>query len=154
MEAKGKPQATETKNKARDPLDAAAKGVKAERNPVRKLVSILLLKAHDDKTDDACAEAILSEAKNGYGLLFLGLGAESMAATHNFPPTIEKIIREFAGPIAIALHRRAASLPSALFHPGEYGRVGGNCPVPYSYGRQRSTPRWVRPPEAFLQWRP
>ena len=112
VEAKGKPHATETKNKARDPLDAAAKGVKAERNPVRKLVSILLLKAHDDKTDDACAEAILSEAKNGYGLLFLGLGAGSMATTHTFSPAIEKIVREFAGPIAIAIHCGVHNAPS------------------------------------------
>ena len=57
------------------------------------------------KASYAYAKAILIESKHGYGLLFLGLGAESMAATHNFPPTIEKIIREFAGPIAIALHR-------------------------------------------------
>ena len=57
------------------------------------------------KASYACAKATLTESKHGYGLLFLGLGAESMAATHNFPPTIEKIIREFAGPIAIALHR-------------------------------------------------
>ena len=59
VEAKEKPHATETKNKARDPIDAAAKGAKAERIPVRKLISILLLEAHDVKTDDACAEAIL-----------------------------------------------------------------------------------------------
>ena len=104
VEAKEKPHATETKNKARDPIDAAAKGAKAERIPVRKLISILLLEAHDVKTDDACAEAILAEAKNGYGLLFLGLGAGSMATTHTFPPAIEKIVREFVGPIAIALH--------------------------------------------------
>jgi hypothetical protein len=81
VEAKEKPHAMETKNKARDAIDAAAKGAKAERISVRKLISILLLKAHDDKTDDACAEAILAEAKNGYGLLFLGLGARSMATT-------------------------------------------------------------------------
>ena len=77
---------------------------KRKESPVRKLISILLLKADDDKTDDACAEAILAEAKNGYGLLFLGLGARSMAATHAFSPAIEKIVREFAGPIAIAVH--------------------------------------------------
>jgi hypothetical protein len=34
VEAKEKPHATETKNKARDPIDAAAKGAKAERDPV------------------------------------------------------------------------------------------------------------------------
>ena len=56
------------------------------------MISILLLKADDDKTDDARAEAILAEAKNGYGLLFLGLGAGSMAATHAFSPAIEEIV--------------------------------------------------------------
>ena len=64
------------------------------------------------KASYACAKATLTESKHGYGLLFLGLGAESMAATHNFPPTIEKIIREFAGPIAIALHRRVRNASS------------------------------------------
>jgi hypothetical protein len=69
------------------------------------------LKAHDDTTDDGYAKEILKEAKNGYGLLFLGLDAESMAAMHNFPPVIEKIVREFAGPIAIALHRGSQCSP-------------------------------------------
>jgi nucleotide-binding universal stress UspA family protein len=112
VEAKEKPHATETKNKARDPIDAAAKGAKSERIPVRKLISILLLEAHDDKSDDARAEAILAEAKNGYGLLFLGLGAGSMATTRTFSPATEKIVREFAGPIAIALHCGVRNAPS------------------------------------------
>jgi Kef-type K+ transport system membrane component KefB/nucleotide-binding universal stress UspA family protein len=104
VEAKENLHAEETKDKTRDPIDAAAKGAKAERIPIGELVSILPSKAHDDTTDEAYAEAILKEAKNGYGLLFLGLGAGSMATTHNFPSAIEKIVREFAGPIAIALH--------------------------------------------------
>jgi hypothetical protein len=112
VEAKAKPHATETKNKARDPIDAATKGAKAGRISVRKLISILPLEAQDDKTDDACAEAILAEAKNGYGLLFLGLGSGSMATTHTFSPAIEKIVREFAGPIAIALHCGVRNAPS------------------------------------------
>jgi hypothetical protein len=104
VEAKKKPHATETKNRARDPIDAATKGAKAERISVEKLISILPLKADDDKADVACAEVILAEAKNGYGLLFLGLGTGSMATAHTFSPAIEKIVREFAGPTAIALH--------------------------------------------------
>jgi hypothetical protein len=60
----------ETKDDESDPIDAAVKGAKAERIPVRELVSILALKAHDDTTDDAYAEAILTEVKNGYCLLF------------------------------------------------------------------------------------
>jgi len=112
VEAKEKQHATETRNKAPAPIDAAAKGAKADRIPVRKLISILLLEAHDDKTDDACGEAILAEAKNGYGLLFLGLGAGSIETTHSFSPAIEKIVREFAGPIAIALHCGVRNAPS------------------------------------------
>ena len=112
VEAKEKQHATETRNKAPAPIDAAAKGAKADRIPVRKLISILLLEAHDDKTDDACGEAILAEAKNGYGLLFLGLGAGSIETTHSFSPAIEKIVREFAGPIAIALHCGVRHAPS------------------------------------------
>jgi K+:H+ antiporter len=112
VEAKEKQHATETRNKASAPIDAAAKGAKADRIPVRKLISILLLEAHDDKTDDACGEAILAEAKNGYGLLFLGLGAGSIETTHSFSPAIEKIVREFAGPIAIALHCGVRNAPS------------------------------------------
>ncbi len=96
----------------RDPIDAAVEGAKAERIPVRELISILPLKAHDDTTDDACAEVILAEAKKGYGLLFLGLGAGSKATTHNFPPAIEKIVREFAGPIAIVLNCVVRNVPS------------------------------------------
>ena len=42
------------------------------------------------KASYAYAKAILTESKHGYGLLFLGLDAESMAATHNFPPTRRK----------------------------------------------------------------
>jgi len=37
------------KDDARDPIDAAVEGAKAERIPVRELISILPLKAHDDK---------------------------------------------------------------------------------------------------------
>jgi K+:H+ antiporter len=110
-EAKENLYAAETKDETRDPFDAAVKGAKTERIPIGELVSILPLKAHDDTTDDAYAKEILKEAKNGYGLLFLGLDAESMAAMHNFPPVIEKIVREFAGPIAIALHRGGRNVP-------------------------------------------
>jgi hypothetical protein len=87
-------------------------GAKAEKIPIRDLISILPLKVHDDTTGDACAEVILAEAKKGYGLLFLGLGAGSKATTHNFPPAIEKIVREFAGPIAILLNCAVRSVPN------------------------------------------
>jgi K+:H+ antiporter len=106
------------------------------------LVSILPSKAHDDPTDEAYAEAILKEAKHGYGLLFLGLGAGSMATTHNFPSAIEKIVREFAGPIAIALHagvRNASSdtpLEKILVPTtgADYSRFGAEVAVAIAKG--------------------
>jgi K+:H+ antiporter len=134
--------AAETKDETRDPIDAAVKAASAERIPVRELVSILHLKAHDDTTEDAYAKAILTESKHGYGLLFLGLGAGSMEATHNFPPAIEKIIREFAGPIAIALHRgvRNASSDTPLEKilvpttGADYSRFGAEVAVAIAKG--------------------
>jgi Kef-type K+ transport system membrane component KefB/nucleotide-binding universal stress UspA family protein len=100
------------KDDARDPLDAAMEGAKAERIPVRELVSILALKAHHEITEDSCAELILAEAKKGYGLLFLGLGARTKSTTHEFSPTIGKIIREFDGSIAILLNYPVGHVPS------------------------------------------
>ena len=130
------------KNDARDPIDAAVEGAKAERIPVRELISILPLKAHDDTTDDACADVILAEAKKGYGLLFLGLGAGSKATAHNFPPAIEKIVREFAGPIAILLNCAVRNVPSdaaleRILVPttaADYSRFGAEVPVAIAKG--------------------
>jgi nucleotide-binding universal stress UspA family protein len=76
------------------------------------LISIIPLKAHGDTRDDVCAEVILAEAKKGYGLLFLGLDAGSKATIQNFSPAIEKIVREFAGPIAIVLNCVVRNVPS------------------------------------------
>jgi hypothetical protein len=99
------------KNDARGTIDAAMEGAKAEKIPIRELISILPLEVHDDATGDACAEVILTEAKKGYGLVFLGLGAGSKETTRNLPPAIEKILREFAGPIAIPLDCRGSQCP-------------------------------------------
>lgn len=73
--------------------------------------------------------AVLAEAAKGYGLIFLGLeraleaGAPGEAAAGGaFRPAVEKIIREFAGPSAVAIARGPA---------GENGDGGGlNILVP------------------------
>ena len=96
----------------RDPIDAAVEGAKAERIPIRELISILPSKVHDATTGDACADPILSEAKKGYDLLFLGLGAGSEPTPHNFPSPIEKIVRGFDGPIAILVNGAVCNVPS------------------------------------------
>jgi K+:H+ antiporter len=111
LESRDKPYAANTKDSERDPIEAAAQEANAESISIRELVSIVSLQGHSDTTDDGGAEAILTEARNGYGLLFLGLGMETVATTHNFPPVIEKIVRQFAGPSAIVVHRGLRKAP-------------------------------------------
>lgn len=84
-------------------IDAAAIEAKAERFPVRELIAVPQLKPRNDTTENADADAILAEAKNGYGLIFLGLREGMTAGTTSFTPAIERIVREFPGPAAIFL---------------------------------------------------
>jgi Kef-type K+ transport system membrane component KefB/nucleotide-binding universal stress UspA family protein len=129
------------KEEARDPIDVALAGAKSERIPVRELVSILPLKAHDDTTASAYVE-VLAEAKKGYDLLFLGLGAGSKPTTNHFPPAIEKIVREFTGPIAILLNCavRDVSSDAALekilvpTSAADYSRFGAEVAVAIAKG--------------------
>jgi hypothetical protein len=130
------------KDDARDPIDVAVEGAKSERIPVRELVSILPLKAHDDTTASARPEVILAEAKKGYDLLFLGLGSGSKATTHNFPPAIEKIVREFTGPVAILLNCAVRDVsPDAALEKilvptsaADYSRFGAEVAVAIAKG--------------------
>ena len=101
LEGEERLHATKTKGESDDPIN---KGAKTERTPVRELVSIVAVKAQDDTRDNA--EAILAEAKKGYGMLFLGLDTESKSTPLAFSTVIEKIVREFTGSIAIALNSR------------------------------------------------
>lgn len=142
VEAKYKLHAAESKDKDIDPIDAAAQEAKAERMPVRDLVSILPVKTSSDTKADEGTEAILVEARNGYGMLFLGLDAHPMATMHNFPLAINKIVQEFAGPIAIALHRGVRSAPSdpplvKILVPttgADYSRFGAEVAVAIAKG--------------------
>jgi nucleotide-binding universal stress UspA family protein len=114
VEARDKSRAAVTKRDERDPIDAAAQEAKADKIPVRELISILPLKTQTDTAGDARAEAILTEARNGYGLLFVGLGARSMATMQNFPSEIEKIVRELPG---LSQSRYIARSAMLLRHP-------------------------------------
>ncbi len=81
--------------------------VTGERASLRELVSMLAPKEHSETTAVAVDQAILAEATNGYGLVFLGLTAEAKGEAPAFSATIEKIVREFAGPVAILVHAAA-----------------------------------------------
>jgi len=135
VEAMDKARVAEKKDAAYHPIEAAAEGAKTERIPVRELVSVLPFESQDGSPDDAAAKAILAEAKNGYGLLFLGLDAGSKAGT------IEKIVREFAGPVAISLHCAARCAPATSLKTilvpttgADYSRFGAEVAVAIAKG--------------------
>jgi Kef-type K+ transport system membrane component KefB/nucleotide-binding universal stress UspA family protein len=126
---------------SQNPIDMDGSAGGTERIPIRDLVSILPLKAFDHNTGDACAEAILAEAKKGYSLLFLGLGAGSKETNQNFPSAVEKIVSEFIGPIAILLNSeiRDFSSESALkilvpTIAADYSRFGAEMAVAIAKG--------------------
>jgi Kef-type K+ transport system membrane component KefB/nucleotide-binding universal stress UspA family protein len=142
VEAKDKLQAAETKDRDPPPINMAAQEAKAERIQVRELISILTVETLNDTRGDAGTEAILAEARNGYGLLFLGLDPHSMGTTHNFPLAIQKIVQQFAGSIAIVLHRGVRTVPwdsslEKILVPttgADYSRFGAEVAVAIAKG--------------------
>ena len=129
-------------SKISDPLAAAAGETKAERTSIRDFISILPWKAPTEDARDAAATAILTEAKNGYDFLFLGLSAESKTHAGRFPAGFDKIIREFPGPVAVLLNpggRDAARVPSLgkILVPmtgADYSRFGAEVAVAIAKG--------------------
>ena len=121
---------------------SAVRAAKAERTAVKELNSILPWKASPEGTDDIAAEVILAEAKNGYDLLFLGLGAGTQSGAAKLPPGFEKIIRGFTGPVAVLLnptHRNTASAPSlgkilVSMTGTDYSRFGAEVAVAIAKG--------------------
>ncbi len=142
VEVADKSKTAEKKEAPRDPVETAAEGAKAERIPVHELVSVLPFKEPESRTADTAAQSILTEAKNGYGLLFLGLGGGLQKGAPDFPPVIEKIAREFAGPIAILLHCAARHAPpdaplEKILVPttgADYSRFGAEMAVAIAKG--------------------
>lgn len=94
-------QITSESNKGEEahPLDAATSAGAGSEIPVKELVSILKPRDSDEPTEDKFAAAILTEAKNGYGMIFLGTGSTSIPS--EFRNSIERIVSEFTGPTAI-----------------------------------------------------
>jgi len=88
----------------RDPIGSAVRAAKAGRTAVTELISILPWKAPPEGTDAPAAEVILAETKNGYDLLFLGLGEGTQSGAAKLPSGFEKIIRGFTGPVAVFLN--------------------------------------------------
>jgi Kef-type K+ transport system membrane component KefB/nucleotide-binding universal stress UspA family protein len=136
LEGEERLHATKTKGEPDDPIN---KGAKTERTPVRELVSIVAVKAQDDTRDNA--EAILAEAKKGYGMLFLGLDTESKSTLLAFPAAIERIVREFGGLIAITFnlglrYRLDAPLEKILVPTTglDYSRFGAEVAVAIAKG--------------------
>ena len=129
-------------SKISDPLAAAAGETKAERTSIRDFISILPWKAPTEDTRDAAATAILTEAKNGYDFLFLGLTAESKTHAGRFPAGFDKIIREFPGPVAVLLNpgghdaTRDPSLGKILvpMTGADYSRFGAEVAVAIAKG--------------------
>ncbi|MEO6789234.1 MAG: cation:proton antiporter [Chthoniobacteraceae bacterium] len=134
--------AAKKKDEVRDPIDMATQKGMAEKYPVRELVSVVPMKKREDATEDAAADAILGEAKNGYGLLFLSLSARAKASRTNFPPAIERIVREFSGPTAIFLQAGARRMSSGtklekILVPttgADYSRFGAEVAVAIAKG--------------------
>jgi Kef-type K+ transport system membrane component KefB/nucleotide-binding universal stress UspA family protein len=87
--------------KGRDPLDTAALQAHAQKTRIEDLIKVTPWKKRSSDAPDHIAESILAEAKNGYNLLYLGIGGSLAAHSAKFPPTVEKIVREFTGSVAL-----------------------------------------------------
>jgi nucleotide-binding universal stress UspA family protein len=126
--------------KTGDPIETAELAVKSEIFPVRELVSIVQQKERDETIEHTPADAILHEAKKGYGLLFLGL--RTGVGAMQFSPAIERIAREFAGPTAIFLNSNNNPIPfdtslERILVPttgADYSRFGAEVAVAIAKG--------------------
>ncbi len=89
------------KSDIRDPIAVAAQEAKIEKFSVRERISVLALKDRTARPEDSIGDAILAEAKNGYGLLVLGVDRVKKRTAVAFAPAVEKVLSEFVGPIAV-----------------------------------------------------
>jgi Kef-type K+ transport system membrane component KefB/nucleotide-binding universal stress UspA family protein len=113
-----------------------------DKRPVGELVSILSAREEREATNDAAVDTILTELKKGYGLLILGLGESAKKKAPAYPATIEKIVREFDGPVALVIHgspagtRRDERLERMLVPTtgSDYSRFGAELAVGIAKG--------------------
>jgi Kef-type K+ transport system membrane component KefB/nucleotide-binding universal stress UspA family protein len=80
------------------PLDSAADISNEKNTAADDLVTVLKPKESTGEKEDTFAEAILREAKNGYGLLFLGTGSAS--EDDAFRASLQRMLLETPIPIA------------------------------------------------------
>lgn len=127
---------------ARDPMDAAEHAVHLKKIRVEDLVSIVPIKKHQHDLEGHTADKILTEAKNGYDLLYLGLGGWLAEKSSAFPPAVEKIVRGFTGSVAIfCCHKEFEIIPNApltkILVPttgADYSRFGAEVAVALAKG--------------------
>ncbi len=113
-----------------------------KRRPMRDLITVRSVTEMGENADDSASSAILNEAKNGYGLLVLGLGKSGPRKARGLPPAVEKIVRGFTGPIAILLHAEAWRAPEGarlerILVPttgADYSRFGAEVAVAIARG--------------------
>lgn len=85
----------------RDPLDAAAHAAHTQQSRVQDLITSVPFRKRTHGADDPTAEGILTEAKNGYELVYLAVGGYLPPNSAAFPVSVQKIVREFKGAVAI-----------------------------------------------------
>lgn len=122
------------------PMETAAIAAEAEQIPVGELITVLPIPEKKPQNGNAAIQ-ILEEAKNGYGLLFLGLGrASDKNTTLGFSPVVERIVQEFPGPMAFLLPGLAkkgfTSLQRILVPTtgADYSRFGAEVAVAIAKG--------------------
>jgi nucleotide-binding universal stress UspA family protein len=125
-----------------EPVEPSAKQEIAERVPVRDLISFRTSKEPPAESDDAIADAILAEVKNGYDFLILGLDMDANGHAAAFPPALVKIVRGFSGPVAVFLIPTGRATPPAtslarILVPmigTDYSRLGAEVAVAIARG--------------------
>jgi Kef-type K+ transport system membrane component KefB/nucleotide-binding universal stress UspA family protein len=143
--AKAAAQAVESKEEETAAVLAAESAVAAkpvDKRPVGELVSIQGAKEKPEGTVDAAVETILTELKKGYGLLILGLDEGTKKNAPAYPTAMEKIVREFDGPVALVIHgsqpgnRRDDRLERMLVPTtgSDYSRFGAELAVGIAKG--------------------
>jgi nucleotide-binding universal stress UspA family protein len=125
-----------------DPMDAAEHAIHTKKIRVEDLVSIVAIKKGQADAEGNTAEKILAESKNGYDLLYLGLGGWLAEKSATFPPPVEKIVRGFTGSVAIfCCHKEFEIIPDAplkkILVPttgADYSRFGAEMAVALAKG--------------------